>query len=98
MARPPLASERLSMLPDGRLAYQFKRPWRDGTRVICTPLEFIEKLVPLVPKPRVHLTRYSGVLAPVAKWRPAAKIVRFPRLNSSVSTSRTRDTYPHRAN
>jgi len=34
-------------------------------------LEFIEKLVPLVPKPRVHLTRYSGVLGPAAKWRPA---------------------------
>ena len=72
MARPPLASERLEMLPDGRLVYEFKRPWRDGTsRVICTPLEFIERLVPLVPKPRVHLTRYSGVLAPAAKWRPA---------------------------
>jgi hypothetical protein len=72
MARPPLASERLEMLPDGRLVYEFKRPWRDGTsRVICTPLQFIEKLVPLVPKPRVHLTRYSGVLGPAAKWRPA---------------------------
>jgi len=72
MARPPLAAERLELLSDGRLAYEFKRPWRDGTsRVICTPLEFIEKLVPLVPKPRVNLTRYSGVLAPAAKWRPA---------------------------
>jgi hypothetical protein len=72
MARPPLAGERLETLPDGRLAYEFKRPWRDGTaRVICTPLEFIEKLVPFVPKPRVHLTRYSGVLGPAAKWRPA---------------------------
>jgi hypothetical protein len=59
------------MLPDGRLAYEFKRPWRDGTsRVICTPLEFIEKLVPLVPKPRMHLTRYNGVLGPAATWRP----------------------------
>ena len=72
MARPRLASERVEMLPDGRLVYEFKRPWRDGTsRVICTPLEFVEKLLPLVPKPRVHLTRYSGVLGPAAKWRPA---------------------------
>ena len=31
VARPPLASERLEILPDGRLAYEFKRPWRDGT-------------------------------------------------------------------
>lgn len=72
MARPPLATERLERLPDGRVVYEFKRPWRDGTsRVIYTPLEFIEKLVALVPKPRANLTRYHGVLGPAAKWRPA---------------------------
>ena len=30
-ARPPIAVERLEPLSDGRLAYRFKRPWRDGT-------------------------------------------------------------------
>lgn len=34
------------------------------------PLEFIEKLVALVPKPRANLTRYHGMLGPAAKWRP----------------------------
>jgi len=29
--RPPLATERLSLLPDGRLLYRLKRRWRDGT-------------------------------------------------------------------
>jgi len=29
--RPPLASERLSLLQDGRLLYRLKRRWRDGT-------------------------------------------------------------------
>ena len=72
MARPPLSSERLKLLDDGRLVYEFKRAWRDGTsRAVFTPLEFIEKLVPLVPKPRAHTVRYSGVLGPAAKWRPA---------------------------
>ncbi len=28
--RPPVATERLSMLPDGRLLYRLKRRWRDG--------------------------------------------------------------------
>jgi hypothetical protein len=51
-------TERQEMLSDGRLVYEFKRPWQDGTsRLICTPLEFIEKLVPLAPKPRANLTR-----------------------------------------
>jgi hypothetical protein len=35
----------LSGLPDGRLVYQLKRRWRDGTKqVIYEPLEFMEKL------------------------------------------------------
>ena len=34
------------------------------------PLELLEKLSALEPAPRVHLVRYSGVLAPAAKWRP----------------------------
>lgn len=70
-ARPAIAMERLESLPDGRLLYRFKRRWRDGTTyVVFQPLELLEKLSALVPAPRAHLVRYSGVLAPAAKWRP----------------------------
>ena len=69
-ARPPIAMERLEPLADGRLLYRFKRPWRDGTtHVILAPLEMLEKLAALVPAPKAHLVRYSGILAPAAKWR-----------------------------
>jgi hypothetical protein len=69
--RPPVATERLSRLPDGRLLYGLKRRWRDGTsHVIFEPLELIEKLAALVPPPRFNLVRYHGVLAPSAAWRP----------------------------
>jgi hypothetical protein len=62
--------ERLDALADGRLRYRLKRPWRDGTtHVIYQPLELLEKLAALVPAPKAHLIRYSGVLAPAAKWR-----------------------------
>ena len=45
IARRSLASERPQMLRDSRLACECNRPWRDGTsRVICTPMETIEKL------------------------------------------------------
>jgi hypothetical protein len=90
MARPPLATERLERLPDGRLVYEFKRAWRDGTsRVVFEPLEFIEKLVALVPKPRANLTRYSGVIAPAAKWRPAVipAPAAGPEVKPAASTS-----------
>jgi len=69
--RPPLATERLSLLPDGRLLYRLKRRRRDGARhVIFEPLDFVAKLAALVPPPRFNLVRYSGVLAPSAGWRP----------------------------
>jgi len=70
-ARPPVATERLSHLPDGRLLYRLKRRWRDGTtHMIFEPLELVEKLAALVPPPRFNLVRYHGVLAPSAAWRP----------------------------
>jgi hypothetical protein len=65
LARPPIASDRLTRLDDGRLELQLKRPWRDGTTAfVFTPHELIERLVALVPRPRAHLTRYFGVFAP----------------------------------
>jgi len=68
--RPAIATERLSLLPDGRLLYRLKHRWRDGTsHVIFEPLELIARLAALVPPPRFHLVRYHGVLAPAAGWR-----------------------------
>jgi hypothetical protein len=69
-ARPPVATERLSRLEDGRLLYRLKRRWRDGTtHVVFTPQELVEKLAALVPPPRFHLVRYHGVLGPCASDR-----------------------------
>jgi hypothetical protein len=31
VARPPVATERLSLLPDGRVLYAFKNRWKDGS-------------------------------------------------------------------
>ena len=70
LARPPLASERLSLADDGRVVYALRRHWKDGTRaVVFDPLDFIARLAALVPRPRTHLLTYHGVLAPAAEWR-----------------------------
>ena len=72
-ARPPIANDRLSQLPDGRLSYRLKTPWKNGTtHVIFEPLEFLEKLAVLVPAPRANLVHYHGVVAPASKWRAAS--------------------------
>ena len=40
LARPPIAADRLTRLPDGRVALRFKWPFTDGTEaVVFTPFE-----------------------------------------------------------
>jgi hypothetical protein len=68
--RPPVATERLSKFPDGRVLYQLRHRWRDGTSyVIFDPMDLLGKLAALVPPPRFNLVRYHGILAPSARWR-----------------------------
>ena len=69
-ARPPIAQDRLSELPDGRITLQLKTPWTDGTtHVIYEPLDLIAKLAALIPRPHKNLILYHGVLAANAAWR-----------------------------
>jgi hypothetical protein len=68
--RPPLANDRLHILPEGAVRLDFKKPWSDGTcSADLEPLAFIARLAALVPPPRRHLTRYVGVLSSHSKLR-----------------------------
>ena len=70
IARPAVSEERLSTDDYGNVIYRFKKPWDDGTTALkLTPMELMERLVALVPRPRIHLTRYHGVLGPHYKHR-----------------------------
>jgi hypothetical protein len=49
---------------------RLKSAFKDGTtHIVMEPLEFMERLAALVPRPRLHLIRFHGVLAPNAKLR-----------------------------
>jgi hypothetical protein len=68
--RPLVAVPRLSLSSTGKVVYTLKTPYRDGTtQVAFDPVDFIARLAALVPKPRVNLTRYHGVLAHNHRWR-----------------------------
>ena len=55
----------------GQVELELETPWRDGTtHLVISPLEFMQGLAALVPRPRLHLIRFHGVLAPHAKLRP----------------------------
>jgi hypothetical protein len=45
-----------------RLPLDFKTPWRDGTTHLeLTPVDCLERLAALVPRPRLHLIRFHGI-------------------------------------
>jgi hypothetical protein len=76
-ARGPLSLERLSALPDGRLAYRMRRPSPSGqTHLVLPPVAFLRRLAALVPPPKSNLVRYFGVFAPNARVR--ARVVPTP--------------------
>ena len=59
------------------MVLQLKSAFKDGTtHIVMSPLEFMQRLAALVPRPRLHLIRFHGVLAPNAKLR--GKIIPSP--------------------
>ena len=75
ISRPAVATPRLSLSSTGKVLYTLKTPYRDGTTQVAfdrgghPSVDFIARLAALVPKPRVNLTRFHGVLAPNHRWR-----------------------------
>ncbi len=74
ITRPAIANERLQRNHNGQVVLQLKSPYHDGTTHIVMesqgqgvallgaprtePLEFMQRLAALVPRPRLHLIRF----------------------------------------
>ena len=70
--RPPVGQDRLQLMPDGTAVLELRRRWTDGTtHLVFDPVELLERLAALTPRPRINLILYHGVLAPGAAWRRA---------------------------
>jgi len=70
ITRPALANERVQCNAAGRVVLKLKTPWRYGTtHLVMSPPESMQRLAAVVPRPRLHLIRFHGVLAPSAKLR-----------------------------
>ena len=53
ITRPAIANERLKRNRAGQVVLQLKSPCNDGTtHIVMEPLEFMERLAALVPRPR----------------------------------------------
>lgn len=68
--RPPIAHDRISLTREGDVLLELRHRWRDGTTHLrFHPLELLERLASLTPRPRINLVLYYGVLAAHATWR-----------------------------
>ncbi len=91
IARPAVAVPRLSLSSTGKVVYTLKTPYRDGTtQVAFEPVDFISRLAALVPRPRVNLTRYHGILAPNHRSRGLVTPARRGRGVKSISNAEVR--------
>ena len=72
LLRPPISDDRLTPLPDGRVALALKSPWRDGTvAIVLTAIQLVARLAALISRPGQNMIRYHGLLAANAKDRAA---------------------------
>ena len=61
ITRPARSDERVQCNAAGQVELKLKTPWRDGTTHKGTPpLEFMQRLAALIPRPRLHLIRFTG--------------------------------------
>ena len=82
--RPPIAQERLELLPDELVRIQLRHPFRDGTVAVdLDPLSLLCRLAASVPPPRFHTVRYAGVLGSASNWR--ARVVPPPAAAAAMS-------------
>jgi hypothetical protein len=80
---PALANERLSRNARRQVVLKLKSPYCDGTtHIVMQPKAFMLRLAALVPRPRLDLIRFHGMLAPNAKLRGAV----IPQAAQKVSS------------
>lgn len=87
ITRPAMANERLKRNRAGDVVLKLKSRYRDGTtHIVMSPLEFMQRLAALVPRPRLNLIRFHGILAPNAKHR--AEIIPAEVVNVNNATDK----------
>ena len=96
VTRPAIANERLSVNRAGQVVLKLKTAYRNGTtHLVMSPREFMQRLAALVPRPRLHLIRFHGVLAPNAKLR--SQVVPAPEQATTAGAGECVHAHAHSA-
>ena len=88
ISRGPLSHERLEITKSGQVKLKLKTAYSDGTsHLLFTPGEFIEKLSAIIPPPKSHLVKWSGIFAPGSPYRK--RVVLKPEVKKGISPKST---------
>ncbi|OFV98265.1 MAG: hypothetical protein A3H28_08045 [Acidobacteria bacterium RIFCSPLOWO2_02_FULL_61_28] len=104
--RPPIAADRLHLTADGQVILELRHRWADGTtQLLFEPVELLERLAALTPRPRINLLLYYGVLGARSAWRsrlrarePETPIVAGEAPTAVASSSHPAAAIPSRTN
>jgi hypothetical protein len=107
ISRPAVSEKRLSLTAQGKVRYQLKTPYKDGTtHVTFEPLDFMYRRYGMpraqgcagaviarlaAPVPRVNLTRFHGVFAPNSKHRALVTPAKRGKGNKPKGADETQD-------
>ena len=71
--RPPIAQDRLHLTPAGQVVLDLRHRWADGTtHLVFDPIELLERLAALTPRPRINLLLYLSSLPEAELWSRSA--------------------------
>ena len=63
--RPPVVHDRIQLTGEGQVLLELRHRWADGTtHLLFDPVELLERLAALTPRPRINLVLYYGYSAP----------------------------------
>ena len=83
IARGPISNKRLEITEAGFVKLELKTAWSNGTKyLLFTKEEFLEKLAALIPPPKTHLVKWSGVFPSNSPIR--SKIVLRPEIKKGL--------------
>jgi hypothetical protein len=68
--RPPVTHDRIHLTEQGQVRLDLRHRWADWTtHLLFEPVELLERLAALTPRPRINLVLYYGVLGARSTWR-----------------------------
>lgn len=91
VSRGPVSNKRISFDDDGNILYSLKNTFGSKTHALFSPMEFIERIISIIPPPRQNQVTYWGVLGTHHNLRATVVSMKNVPLTGTNSTENVED-------